>query len=62
MGLWDLLHDHPEHTVVLDDTSTLFKDSAVPRVLMATLGGRPGQRRTVTCTIKDDRAVPLGRH
>jgi hypothetical protein len=30
MGLGDLLHDHPEHTVVLDDISTLFKDSSAP--------------------------------
>lgn len=55
MGLWDLLHEHPEHTVVLDDIASLFKDTAALQVLMAALGGAPGRPRTVTYTTKDEK-------
>ena len=55
MGLYCLLEEHPEHTVVLDDIHTLFGQDAALQILMAALGGRPGQARTVTYTTKDER-------
>lgn len=53
MGLWCLLEEHPEHTVVLDDISTLFNEVSALQILMAALGGNPGQSRTITYTTKD---------
>jgi hypothetical protein len=53
MGLWCLLEEHPEHTVVLDDISTLFNEVSALQILMAALGGKPGQSRTITYTTKD---------
>lgn len=53
MGLWSLLEEHPEHTVVLDDISTLLNDVSAQQILMAALGGKPGESRTVTYTTKD---------
>lgn len=53
MGLWCLLEEHPEHTVVLDDISTLLNDVSALQILMAALGGKPGSARTVTYTTKD---------
>jgi hypothetical protein len=55
MGLYRLLEDHPEHTIVLDDISTLFGQPPALQILMAALGGRPGEARTVTYTTKDER-------
>jgi hypothetical protein len=55
MGLYALLEEHPEHTVVIDDIHTLFGQDAALQILMAALGGRPGQARTVTYTTKDER-------
>lgn len=53
MGLWCLLEEHPEHTVVLDDISTLFNEVSALQIFMAALGGRPGESRTITYTTKD---------
>jgi hypothetical protein len=53
MGLWCLLEEHPEHTVVLDDISTLFNEVSALQILMAALGGKPGEARTITYTTKD---------
>lgn len=55
MGLYCLLEEHPEHTVVLDDIHTLFGQDAALQILMGALGGRPGRSRTVTYTTKDER-------
>ena len=55
MGLYCLLEEHPEHTVVLDDISTLFGQAPALQILMAALGGKPGRPRTVTYTTKDER-------
>lgn len=55
MGLYCLLEEHPDHTIVLDDIHTLFGQDAALQILMAALGGRPGQARTVTYTTKDER-------
>ena len=53
MGLWCLLEEHPCHTVVLDDISTLFNEVSSLQIVMAALGGKPGEARTVTYTTKD---------
>lgn len=53
MGLWELLHEHPEHTVVLDDISSLFRDKGALQILLAALGGVAGEPRTVTYRTKD---------
>jgi hypothetical protein len=55
MGLWCLLQEHPEHTVVLDDISTLFDQKGALQIVMAALGGSPGKPRTVTYVTKDER-------
>ena len=55
MGLWCLLQEHPEHTVVLDDISTLFEQTGALQIIMAALGGSPGKPRTVTYVTKDER-------
>ena len=55
MGLWCLLEEHPEHTVVLDDISTLFEQKGALQIIMAALGGSPGKPRTVTYVTKDER-------
>src|SRR3954453_17949182 len=52
MGLYCLLEEHPEHTVVLDDISTLFNQPQSLQILMAALGGKPGRPRTVTYVTK----------
>jgi hypothetical protein len=51
-GLFALLQEHPEHTVVLDDVTSLMGNKDALQVLIAALGGEPGQPRTVTYTIK----------
>ena len=53
MGLFEFLHDHPEHVVVLDDIASLFKQQAALQILMAALDGDPDQPRTVTYKSKD---------
>ena len=55
MGLYCLLEEHPEHIVVLDDISTLFDQPQALQILMAALGGKAGQPRTVTYVTKDER-------
>jgi hypothetical protein len=55
MGLWCLLQEHPEHTVVLDDISTIFDQKGSLQIVMAALGGSPGKPRTVTYVTKDER-------
>jgi hypothetical protein len=53
MGLFDFLAEHPEHVVVLDDIGSLFKNEAALQILLAALGGKPGQPRRVTYKSKD---------
>jgi hypothetical protein len=55
MGLWCLLEEHPEHTVVLDDISALFDQKGALQIVMAALGGSPGKPRTVTYVTKNER-------
>src|SRR4051812_23077401 len=37
MGLWGLLADFPEHTIVLDDISTIFGNMQAVQVILAAL-------------------------
>lgn len=53
MGLFDFLHEHPEHVVVLDDIASLFSQPAALQILMAALDGDPGQPRKITYKSKD---------
>lgn len=53
MGLFDLIVEHPEHVIVLDDITTLFKNDQAMQVLMAATGGDPKQPRRVTYKSKD---------
>ncbi len=51
MGLFDLLEEFPDHVIVLDDISSLFKDRAAIQILMAAMGGDPGRPRPITYRI-----------
>lgn len=53
MGLFDLLHDHPDHVVVIDDIASLFKEKQALQILMAALDGDPAKPRKVTYKSKD---------
>ena len=53
MGLFDFLADHPEHVIVLDDISSLFKNEQALQILLAALDGSPGGPRIVTYKSKD---------
>lgn len=51
-GLWEELEANPETTLILDDISNLFTYKRALQVLLAALGGRPGEPRPVTYSIK----------
>lgn len=53
LGLWALLEEHPEHTIVLDDIPSLVSEKPAQQILLAALGGEPGGPRTVTYTTKE---------
>ena len=53
IGLFELLLEHPEHVVVLDDTPTLFKDKPALQILLAALDGHPSQPRVISYRSKD---------
>ena len=53
MGLFELLLEHPEHVIVLDDIASLFRQQAALQILMAALDGDPGKPRTITYKSKD---------
>jgi len=55
MGLYRVLEEHPEHTIVLDDVPTLLKQEQALQILMAAMGGKPGKSRVVTYAINDNR-------
>lgn len=52
MGLYQLLEEHPESTIVLDDIGSLFDQRLALQILLAALNGKPGKPRPVTYTIK----------
>ena len=47
-GLFCVLADHPEHIIVIDDITTLFKSDQAMQVFLAALDGKPGESRLVT--------------
>jgi hypothetical protein len=51
-GLWEELEANPEGTLVLDDISNLFTYKRALQVLLAALGGRPGEPRPVSYSVK----------
>jgi hypothetical protein len=53
MGLFDFLASHPEHVIVLDDITSLFKNEQALQILLAALDGQPGEPRQVTYRSKD---------
>jgi len=53
MGLFDFLANHPEHVIVLDDITSLFKNEQALQILLAALDGQPGEPRLVTYKSKD---------
>lgn len=53
MGLFEFLLEHPEHVIVLDDISSLFRQQAALHILMAALDGDPGKPRKITYKSKD---------
>lgn len=48
MGLFGFIAEHPEHVIVLDDISSLFKNDQAVQILLAALDGKPGEPRVVT--------------
>lgn len=52
-GLFCVLADHPEHIIVIDDITTLFKSDQAMQVFLAALDGKPGESRIVTYRSKD---------
>lgn len=56
-GLYEVLHEHPEHTVVIDDVPSVIADKQAIQILMAAMGGDPGKPRPITYTTKDTRHV-----
>ncbi len=53
MGLFDLLCEHPEHVIVLDDIATVFNQPIALQILMAALDGDANKPRLVTYKSKD---------
>lgn len=49
-GLFRLIETHPEHTLVLDDIPSLMQERYALQTLLAALGGKAGEPRTVTLT------------
>lgn len=59
-GLFCLLAEYPEHIIVLDDISTLFKSDQAMQVFLSALDGKPGQPRLVPYKSKDkNETVPF---
>jgi hypothetical protein len=54
MGLFEFIAEHPEHVIVLDDITTLFKNDQAMQILLAALDGKPGEPRVVTYKSKDE--------
>jgi hypothetical protein len=55
-GLWDFMSKHPEHVIVLDDITSLFKSQQAMEILLAALDGKPGEVRPVPYRSKDNKA------
>jgi hypothetical protein len=48
MGLFSLLGEFPDRTIVLDDVGELFKSAGALQILLAALDGEPRTPRAVT--------------
>lgn len=53
LGLYLFLEEHPDHTCVIDDIPALMDQRQSLQIIMAALGGEPGQPRPVTYTTKN---------
>ncbi|QDT24340.1 AAA family ATPase [Gimesia chilikensis] len=53
MGLFEFLADHPEHVIVLDDITSLFKNEQALQILLAALDGQPDEPRLISYKSKD---------
>lgn len=59
-GLWEFMAQHPEHVIVLDDITSLFKSEQAMQVFLAALDGKPGEVRNVPYKSKDkDESFPF---
>jgi hypothetical protein len=52
-GLWEFMAQHPEHVIVLDDITSLFKSEQAMQIFLAALDGKPGEVRNVPYKSKD---------
>lgn len=52
-GLWDFMAHHPEHVIVLDDITSLYKSQQAMEIFLAALDGKPGEERQVPYKSKD---------
>lgn len=52
-GLFCVLAEHPEHIIVIDDITSLFKSDQAMQVFLAALDGKPNEPRLVTYRSKD---------
>lgn len=53
MGLYEQLALHPESVIVIDDIPSLLGERTALQILMAALGGEPGEPRPVTYSTKN---------
>lgn len=56
-ALFDTLEERPDSVVVIDDVPTLFDNLQAAQLLMAAIGGDPGQSRRVTYVTKSNKRV-----
>ena len=54
MGLCELLAEHPEHVIVLEDITTLLSNAQALQILTAALDGDPKQPRIITYKTKNE--------
>ncbi len=45
MGLFEILREFPDQTIVLDDVTELFRNQIARQILLAALGGKAGEPR-----------------
>ena len=63
MGLFELIREHPEHVVLLDDVPSIARDKSALQILLAAVDGDPQKPRRVSYKTldKDIRFDFLGR-
>ena len=61
-GLFELLAEHPEHMIMLDEFAALLNHQQARQILLVALDGEPEQHRTITFTTKkENRKIESGR-